>query len=819
MSDYSFITKELIGSQKKCLRLANYLSATQLYLKENFLLEVELEKAHIKKRILGHWGTVPGLNFIYSNLNILIKRHNQEMMVVIGSGHGSPAILSNMFLDGTLGEFYPEYKVGKQGIGNLIRNFSWPGGFPSHASPKSPGIILEGGELGYSLATAYGAAFDNKELIVACIIGDGESETGTLSASWYSNKFLNPQKDGAVLPVLHINKHKISGPTIYGTMSDKELMNLFKGYGYEPIIVQEENIYEDSLKVFEYAFQKIKQIQKEFRGDNLDQDETAGGESSEKNLKENIEAFKQKPVWPVILLKSKKGWTGPKELDGTMVEDSFRSHGIPLEDPVEDEEQFKLLEEWLGSYKVHELLTEDFRPIEEIKGLLPEGELRPGMNKHANNLVSQPLKLPEIGDYELEISGSKKASSMTELSKYLRDVIKNNPNIFRIMSPDESESNKLQSLFDVTGRTYVWPVPGASENISRDGRMMELLSENVLQAWLQGYILTGRHGVYISYEAFMMIIASMVDQYSKFLKQAKSVGWRKPLPSMNFIITSTGWRQDHNGYSHQNPGFISSVLNDYSESIDVHFPPDANSLLLTCEEALKSRDKINIIITGKRELPQYITMENFKEQMRSGISIWEGVGNVKSVGTEEILENQKEDDIPDIVFAATGDYSTLESISAIKILKRLVPEMRTRFVSISELSCFGIGDRRGLNFNGDNLKRILTDSKPVIYSYHGYPQDIKSLIFGHSFAGRISIHGYSEKGTTTTPFDMQVQNDCDRFHLALEAVMKVSETNEKVREKRKQVEYYINSLLEKHAKVIIETGEDIEEIRNFEKYF
>ncbi len=775
MDDNTFITNELIESQKKYHRLVNYISAAQLYLKDNFLLSEPLEKEHIKKRILGHWGTVPGLNFIYMNLNLLIKRHGAEIMTIFGPGHGYPGLLSNLFLEGTLGDFYPEYKIGKESVGKLIKNFSWPGGFPSHANPETPGVIVEGGELGYSLATAYGAALDNPDLIVAVVVGDGEAETGTIAGSWHSNKFLNPKTSGAVLPIVHINKYKISGPTIYGTMSDEELTNLFKGYGYEPILIQEENIYEDTLKVFESAFQKIKQIQKKFRE----------------------EGSTDKPVWPVILMKSKKGWTGVKTLKGKMVEDSFFSHGIPLANPATDEEEFKALEEWLRSYKIEELVDENFNPIAEIKNLIPEGELRMGQSKHANNLVSKPLSLPEIKNYEVpaDLHGTSTASSLVEASKYLRDVVKNNPDNFRIMSPDESESNKLHSIFEVTKRGYMWPTLPGAEDIAPDGRMMEILSENILQGWLQGYVLTGRHGILISYEAFMMIIASMVDQYSKFLKQTKNVSWRKPLPAMNFILTSTSWRQDHNGYSHQNPGFISSVLNDHSDNVHVYFPPDANTFTLTLEKALASQNTINVIVAGKTLSPQYLDLEKATKQTELGIDWWKGIGYM--------------DGEPDVVFAASGDYATQESIGAIRILKKLLPEMKTRFVSVSELSAL----------KGGNSNEFFTESKPVIYSYHGYPEDIKSLIFDHAFAQRFSIHGYIEKGTTTTPFDMQVVNEASRFHLVRDAVGKVAATNPAVKAKQIEVENYIETLLVKHAKHIAENGEDIDEIQNFNNYF
>ncbi|HEX9804807.1 MAG TPA: phosphoketolase family protein, partial [Candidatus Dojkabacteria bacterium] len=531
---------DLISKLGKYFRLVNYLSAAQLYLKDNFFLEKELSKEHIKKRILGHWGTVPGLNFIYMNLNLIIKKTNQDMMLIIGPGHGYPALLSNLYVEGTMGEFYPEYKISKESAGKLIKNFSWPGGFPSHANPETPGVVLEGGELGYSLSTAFGTILDNPDLITACIVGDGEAETGPLAAAWHSAKFVNPKESGAVLPIVHINKYKISGPTIYGTMSDEELDHLFRGYGYNPIFLHDQNIFEDGIRVFDDAYSQIKEIQRLAREENII----------------------DKPKWPVILMISKKGWTGPIEFQGKMIEDSFRSHGIPLEKPQDDEE-FQALKNWLECYNVQELFTDDFQIDSDILDIIPSDEFKMGRNKHANNEFRYEMNLPQTSDYEIKFEKDfkTKASSTEELGKYLRDVISMNPESFRIFCPDETESNKLHSLFEATKRGYMWPVPEGSENISKEGRVMEMLSEHTLQGWLQGYTMTGRQGVFISYEAFMMIVASMVDQYSKFLKQSENIKWRKPIPAMNFVLTSTSWRQDHNGFSHQNPGFISAALN------------------------------------------------------------------------------------------------------------------------------------------------------------------------------------------------------------------------------------------------------------------
>jgi xylulose-5-phosphate/fructose-6-phosphate phosphoketolase len=766
------------------LRLANYIGAAQLYLKDNYLLEQPLDKAHIKKRILGHWGTVPGLNFIYANLNLLAKRHNQEIMLVVGPGHGYPAVLANLYIESTLGDFYPEYKHSKEGFEKLIKNFSWPGGFPSHSNPETPGAILEGGELGYSLSTAYGASFDNPDLLVACVVGDGEAETGPLSSAWQTTKFINPREDGSVLPIVHVNKYKISGPTIFGTMSDTELYDYFYGQGMIPFVVSGDKLYEPMIQAVEDAYQQIKKIK-------ANPDEP-------------------KPRWPVVLLVSKKGWTGPEMVKGLMNEDSFRSHGIPLEHVHDDPSEFLELNEWLQSYKVRELLDENYKPAQDILDLLPDDKLLIGKNRHANlDGVIKNVKLPSLHSLKIqedELLSSKQYSNMNILSDYLRDVVKDNPKNFRIMSPDETESNKLGSLFEVTNRRYNWPVPVGSEHLTPDGRIMEILSEHNLQGWLEGYVLTGRHGVFITYEAFAMIVASMIDQYTKFLKQAKHIEWRQPVPSLNLILTSNSWRQDHNGFSHQNPGLISSVLNDYSNIVHVHFPVDANMLLVTMEEALSVPNKVNLIIAGKRENPQYMTLEDARKQMQMGIHAWDFIGN--------------ESENPDIIFTATGDYPTKEVITTIQILKEDLPELKTKFVSVSEITCFGIGDHpTPTTMTDDQFHGVFSGDVPIIYLYHGYPEDIKQLIFGHSDAKRFTIHGYKEKGTTTTPFDMLVQNDASRYQMGIEAIEKFMQKNPTHKEKSEAVIKKYQELLDKHHQYIKEHGVDIPEVTEFKFKF
>ena len=773
------INPQVLLSLTKYLRLANYLSTTQMYLKDNYLLESELKREHLKERVLGHWGTVPGINFIYANLNLLIKRHQQETMLITGPGHGYPALLANLYIEGTLGDYYPDYKWGKYAMGKLSKNFSWPRQFPSHANPETPGVILEGGELGYALAYAFGAAFDNPDLLVACIVGDGEAETATTAASWHSNKFLNPKNDGAVLPIVHINKFKISGPSIFGTMSNEELCQLYKGYGYHPIIVEGDFLFEPMIYALEEAYQKIKTIQTQAREHGII----------------------DKPAWPVILLISKKGWTGPKEVNGKMIEDSFYSHGVPLEHTLTEDAEFAALKQWLESYNISELITENGEPISEILSLVPEAHLRMGKNKAANGEEVAKLVLPDPKKFEVEIGkpASHKAANLIELSKYLEEVVSNNRQSFRLMSPDESISNRLGSLFNVTERCYMWPTPKGSEKIGPDGRVMEILSENILTAWMQGYTLTGRHSILVTYEAFMMIAASMVDQYLKFIKQKNRIYWRKAVPSLNFIITSATWRQEHNGLSHQNPGFVSSLMDNNSKHVDIHYPVDANMLIKTMEQCLNSRNMVNVIVAGKHDMPQYLTMQECGYQMKDGIGIWDGASN----GAKD----------PDVVMAATGDYMTIEVLAAIKLLEQWAPEVKTRFVSVTEISNFNIGDLSAPGKNSNALfNHYFTSNKPIIWAYHGYPEDIKSLLFANPASTRIKLYGYAEKGTTTTPFDMLVLNKMSRYQLALDAAAQYRETHPDFEHKFQEILKIVQDLLAKHEAYIAEHGKDLAEV-------
>ncbi len=782
----------------KYLRYVDYISAAQLYLKDNFFLEKELKIEHLKDRILGHWGTVPGLNFLYAHLNYLITRHSREkikpsFMFMVGPGHGAPAVISSLFAENTLSEYYPELKRDKKGMGKLIKMFSWPGGFPSHTNPGTPGAILEGGELGYSLATAFGAVLDNPDLIVTCVVGDGESETGPLATAWHGNKFLNPAESGAVLPIIHANGYKITSPTIYASMSDEELTHLFIGLGYEPIIVNdlshEKHAHKEMITALEYAYQQIRAIQFKAR-------------SSKKPL--------LKPQWPMIIYRSVKGKGGIKKADGHKVEGTYHSHGIPLGHPERNSEHFKLIKNWLESYHIQELVDTKGQPLPELLTFEPVGNLRMGKNKHANGgMLLKALNLPEIDTYAVKISpqkrGAQQLGNTAVGSNYIRDIflLNDKEKNFRFMCPDETESNKFQSLFEATKRAFMWPVHSYDENLSPSGRVMEVLSEHNLQGWLQGYLLTGRHGMFATYEAFATIVASMVDQYAKFMKQASKISWRKPIASLNYLLTSVGWRQEHNGYSHQNPSFISNILEKHGKFCSVYLPADANSLLVTLEDCFKRTNSINVIVSNKNPMPQWLTLKEAREQQKKGVGIWEWV----HPGSKN----------PDVVMAAAGDAMVHESLAAMALLKKLIPELKLRFVNVSELTALGIGDEKHpLSLNHNEFDHYFTANRPIIFNFHGYPGVIKKLIFGHPHAERFSIHGYIEEGTTTTPFQMMVMNKTSRYDLAIEALEKGSKVQPKLATKAKKIIRIFEQKLEDHARYIVENGKDMPEIEKWQ---
>jgi xylulose-5-phosphate/fructose-6-phosphate phosphoketolase len=776
---------------KKYLRYTDYIGAAQLYLKDNYLLEEPLAAEHVKSRILGHWGTVPGLNFIYAHANYLVHKYKADLLFLTGPGHGAPSILANLFAEGTLGNFYKDYKVSGKGMAKLIHDFSWPHSpFPSHVTPSVPGSILEGGELGYCLATAYGAALDNPDLIALAVIGDGEAETGPTATAWHSNKFLNPVTDGAVLPVVHINGYKISNPTIYGRMSDRELEALFVGYGYMPIIVKGEGrraMNKKMLKAMEKSYRLIRSNQKEAR--------YAGARPL------------LKPKWPVILLRTPKGWNGIKDYHGHAVEGSFHSHGVPVGHPKDDEAALGAIEKWLKKYKVHKLVDVDGKPKKSVVKYLPKGRLRIGMNRHAiGGQMLRDLKLPRLERYEVKFKGrgEKQASSMKNAGKFLRDVVRKNGKNFRLFCPDEIESNKLSAVFDVTNRAFQWPLHKNDVNLAPDGRVMEMLSEHTLKGWMMGYILTGRHGVFVSYEAFTTIITSMVDQYAKFLKQAFRIPWRKPVSSAIYINSSVGWRQDHNGYSHQNPSFVSNLLQKHGEFCQIYYPPDANSMVVALDESMRSKDKIITIVAGKRDLPQWLTMKEARKQAKKGIGIWEWVGGKQA--------SKK----PDVVLASAGDYMTQEAIYAVRLCKELVPEMKIRYVNVSELTSLCLGDyypRHCACVTKDQMAKYFTKDKPVVFNYHGYVNDIEHILWPYVDSDRFSIHGYHEEGSTTTPFDIKVLNKVSLYHLAIDMIEQASKKNKKIARKRKALVKELKRRIRRHHKYICERGDDPPEIK------
>lgn len=776
---------------KKYLRYTDYLGAAQLYLKDNFFLEEKLKPEHIKDRILGHWGTVPGLNFIYANLNYLVFKHSCEILFITGPGHGAPSILANLHIEKTLGDFYKTYSLDSKGTGKLIKDFSWPHStFPSHVTPTVPGSILEGGELGYSLSTAFGAAMDNPNLIVAAVVGDGEAESGPLAAAWHSNKFLNPKTSGAVLPIVHVNGFKISNPTIYGTMSDEELTNLFKGYGYEPLIVDGRGLESKMLRAVEKAYKKIRRIQRDAR--------------------ENDDVMQAQ--WPMIILRSPKGWRGIHQFQGHAIEGSFRAHGIPLDKLKKDPAVLEAVEKWLKSYKIKDIIDANGTPKKEVLRYIPKGKLRIGMNQHAigGNMLKE-LKLPNLSKYAFKFKkekrGKQQGSNMIESGKMLRDVFKLNKKAanFRIMCPDEMQSNKLDAVFQATNRGYLWPVPKNAENVDTDGRVMEMLSEHTLQGWVQGYILTGRHAMFVTYEAFAIIIASMVDQYAKFLKQSFKVKWRKPVASSIYVLTSNGWRQDHNGYSHQNPSFVSNVLQKHGEFCQIYYPADINATLVAFEESLKRKDFIAVIVAGKTELPQWQTLEEAKQQAKNGLAVWEWVGG--EVGTKK----------PDVVLASAGDYMTTEALMAVKICREVLPEMKIRYVNISELTSVSVGDYSTLHYakslTEKEFEKYFTSDKPVVFNYHGYVADIEHILWPYKRADRFSIHGYQEKGSTTTPFDITVSNQVSRYHLVIDMVEQAAKSNKLIKGKKAAIVKLMKTKLQDHKKYIEKNGDDPEELK------
>jgi xylulose-5-phosphate/fructose-6-phosphate phosphoketolase len=762
---------------------ANYLTAGQIYLKSNPLIEEPFTQDDIKSRLLGHWGTSPGLNLIYLHLNRLIQDTKQQTLYVTGPGHGGPALRACIYLEGTMSDVYPEISQDKKGLEILMRDFSWPGGVPSHVSPPTPGSMHEGGELGYSLSHAFGAVLDNPQLLVACVVGDGEAETGPLATAWHSNKFLHPKRDGTVLPILHLNGYKISGPTIFGRMTEKELKEFFEGVDYDPIFVEGSNpnlVHEKMWKALNRAYRKIKAIK------------------SKSYSKKEVGI----PKWPAIILRTPKGWTGPKIVDGKKVEGTFRAHQVPLSKVKENPKHFEILRSWFKKYKPQECFDVKGKPHLDLQYYVPSKKLQMSRIPYANGgLVRKDLKLPNFKSYRINVQkpGETLGEATRELGKFLRDVMKQNQKEknFRVFCPDETNSNRLNHLFDVTQRMHLGKILPSDDALSPTGRVMEVLSEHQCQGWLEGYLLTGRHGFFPCYEAFALIVDSMLNQHGKWLKATKEIAWRKPISSLNYLLTSHAWRQDHNGYSHQGPGFISSVLQKKGDIARIYLPPDANCLLSVANHCLKSKHYINLIIAGKQPMPQWLNMAAAIEHCIKGASIWEWAStSSKSV---------------DLVLACAGDTPTLEIMAANNLLQDHFPELKIQVVNIVDLFRLVSKDRHPHGLGDREFNHLFPENTPVIFAFHGYPHVIHELIYKRVRNRDFHVHGYIEEGTTTTPFDMVVCNKMSRFHLALNALSRLP----KLGEKRKKFESWCNERLRYHKEYIHKHGEDIPEVKDW----
>ena len=764
-------------------RAANYLSVGQIYLLDNPLLRESVKPNHIKPRLLGHWGTCPGLNLIYAHLNRLIRKFDLNMIYVTGPGHGGPALVANSWLEGTYSEFYPEISQDLEGMRRLFRQFSFPDGIPSHVAPETPGSIHEGGELGYALSHAFGAAFDNPDLIVACVIGDGEAETGPLAASWHSNKFLNPAHDGAVLPILHLNGYKIANPTLLARIPREELESLLVGYGYQPHFVEGSEpmqVHQQMAATLETAVVAIREIQDAAR---------KSGAS-------------KRPRWPMLVLRTPKGWTGPKEVDGKKTEGSWRSHQVPFSDMTK--EHTVLLDKWMRSYRPQELFDDSGHPRFELKALAPRGTRRMGSNPHANGgALLKDLRMPDFREYAVRVlkPGQTTAEATRVMGALLRDVMKLNAGErnFRVFGPDETASNRLGAVFEATAKTWLAQTLPDDDLLGPEGRVMEILSEHTCQGWLEGYLLTGRHGLFSCYEAFIHIVDSMFNQHAKWLKVAgTAVPWRRPIASLNYLLTSHVWRQDHNGFSHQDPGFIDHVVNKKADVIRVYLPPDANTLLYVTDQCLRSRNMINVIVAGKQPALQYLDMDAAIRHCTAGIGIWEWAGNDR--GGE-----------PDVVMACAGDVPTLESLAAVDLLRRLAPEIKVRLVNVVDLMTLQPSAEHPHGLEDHAFDAIFTADKPIIFAYHGYPWLIHRLTYRRNNHGNLHVRGYKEEGTTTTPFDMVVMNDLDRYHL----VMDVADRLPKIAHRATELKQAMRDKRAEHKRYITEHGEDMPEIRNW----
>ncbi len=785
MSSDPTLGAEYLGQLDAYWRAANYLSVGQIYLLDNPLLREPLALHHIKPRLLGHWGTTPGLNFIYAHLNRAIRKYDLDAICIAGPGHGGPAIVANTYLEGTYSEYYPDVSQDVEGLRKLFRQFSFPGGIPSHVAPETPGSIHEGGELGYSLSHAYGAAFDNPDLLVACVIGDGEAETGPLATSWHSNKFLNPAHDGAVLPILHLNGYKIAGPTVLARIPRDELTQLLSGYGHEPFYVDQQDDVEAThlqmAQTMDRIVDRIREIQDDARRN----------------------GFRARRRWPVLVLHTPKGWTGPVQVDGVAVQDSWRSHQVPLAQLAQHSSHLAMLDAWMRSYRPEELFTEDGALQPALQALAPQGKRRMGDNPHANGgILRRDLRLPDYRRHAIAVerAGSVEAEATRVQGRYLRDVMKQNLSSrnFRIFSPDETTSNRWDAVLEVTSRMSSAKILDSDSHVAADGRVMEMLSEHQCQGWLEGYLLTGRHGFFSCYEAFIHIVDSMFNQHAKWLKTCNEISWRRPIASLNYLLTSHVWRQDHNGFSHQDPGFIDHVVNKKPEVIRVYLPPDANTLLCVTDQCLRSRNLVNVIVAGKQMQPQWLSMDEAIKHCSAGVGIWSWASND--------LHHE-----PDVVMACAGDVPTLETLAAVSLLHEWLPDLRVRVVNVVDLMTLQPEAEHPHGLSDSQFDSIFTTNKPIVFAFHGYPWLIHRLTYRRRNHDNLHVRGYKEEGTTTTPFDMTVLNDLDRFHLVDAVLHFVPGLGERHAHLRQRV----RDKLVAHREYISQHGEDMPEIRDW----
>ena len=779
------LSPDLLEKMHAYWRAANYLSVGQIYLQANPLLESPLRREHIKPRLLGHWGTTPGLNFLYVHLNRLIKENDLDMINIIGPGHGGPGLVAHTYLEGSYTERYPAIERSRTGLHRLFRQFSWPYGIPSHVAPETPGSIHEGGELGYSLAHAYGAAFDNPDLIVACVVGDGEAETGALAASWHSNKFLNPARDGAVLPILHLNGFKIANPTLLARISREELTDLLRGYGYDPHFVEGDDpaiVHQALAGTLDTILAEIRRIQRAARAGRAPDPQP-------------------RPRWPMIVFRTLKGWTGPKFVDGKPVEGTWRAHQVPIAN-FDNPEHLQQLEAWLQSYRPQELFDEGGKFREAFAALAPTGHRRMGSNPHANGgerLI--PLAMPHFRDHAIEVPGPGivRAEATRNLGKFLRDVMKLNLDRqnFRLFGPDETASNRLEAVYDISGKEWMAAIEDVDIDLSATGRVMEVLSEHLCEGWLEGYLLTGRHGLFSCYEAFIHIVDSMFNQHAKWLKVSRDIPWRKPIASLNYLLTSHVWRQDHNGFSHQDPGFIDHVANKKSDVVRIYLPPDGNCLLSVADHCLRSRNYINLIVAGKQPEWQWLDIEAAVRHCTVGAGIWRWASN--------------DADDPEVVMACAGDVPTLETLAAVTLLRGYVPDLRIRVVNVVDLMVLQPPSEHPHGLEDNDFDELFTGDKPVIFAFHGYPSVIHKLTYRRHNHGNIHVRGYKEEGTTTTPFDMVVLNNLDRYQLALDVIRRIPRLRDQV--EAATARYW--TTMEQHKLYISEHGQDMPEVRDW----